>query len=740
MSARRYMISKLVALVLLAASGTVLRASLGNAATLYVDKANSSCTDSGTGTQPQPFCTIGAANSKAVAGDTVVVKPGIYAEKVTVAKSGTSSAPIAFTADGSVTLSGNYYGFEISGKNWITIQGFKISDVSYHGLKIVSASNISITNVHITDAAGRGAYITNSSQLTLSNSTIENSNDYGIYAASSSGLTFANNTVARSGHPQSGSTRKGMYINGVADSTISNNLVDSNSDSGIYLVNGSMGITIKNNTAKNNASVYVRQAPGIDIRSSNNIVQANISFENEDSGIQFYGGASSNLAVNNVCFRNGDHGIDTLNSAGNRYISNSIYDNVTAGINVEGTSTGALIADNISVDNGINSPRTQGNIRVDSVSVSGAVIDYNLVYLTQPGTMYTWGKTFYASLDALHAAQPNVDVHAIEADPLWPDAAAGYFQLGAGSPAIDSANSGASGESAIDAEGNARIDDPGVPNTGTGQRDYDDRGAYEFQGQTAPPPNGAPEIVAGPAATPNPVLSLGTADLTVEATDPDGDQLNYTWTVPAFSGSITGSGPAVTYTAPAVGTSETYTVTVQISDGFGALTEGHVDVQVVPPPGQQMVAVRSVADAYVSQQYPDQNHCCSSTLYVDSGPDNITYLRFDVSGVTGSISLARIRMEVVNPSNTGGSIYAVQDNTWQENTLTYNNRPPIDDAAVDTLGAVDLGETVAFDVTSAITGDGTYSFAVLPDSGDGVDYASRENSSVTPVLEILFTQ
>ena len=37
----------------------------------------------------------------------------------------------------------------------------------------------------------------------------------------------------------------------------------------------------------------------------------------------------------------------------------------TAGINVEGNSTGATLANNISVDNGINSPRTHSNIRIE---------------------------------------------------------------------------------------------------------------------------------------------------------------------------------------------------------------------------------------------------------------------------------------------------------------------------------------------------------------------------------------
>ena len=53
--------------------------------------------------------------------------------------------------------------------------------------------------------------------------------------------------------------------------------------------------------------------------------------------------------------------------------------------------------------------------------------------------------------------------------------------LMAGSPAIDSANSNAPNQPATDLDGKARVDIPGVVNTGAGTRTYDDRGAYEYQ-------------------------------------------------------------------------------------------------------------------------------------------------------------------------------------------------------------------------------------------------------------------
>jgi hypothetical protein len=49
------------------------------------------------------------------------------------------------------------------------------------------------------------------------------------------------------------------------------------------------------------------------------------------------------LIYNNFPYHNGDHGIDALASAGSRIIANSVYDNVTAGSNLEGGSTGGRL-------------------------------------------------------------------------------------------------------------------------------------------------------------------------------------------------------------------------------------------------------------------------------------------------------------------------------------------------------------------------------------------------------------
>jgi hypothetical protein len=193
----------------------------------------------------------------------------------------------------------------------------------------------------------------------------------------------------------------------------------------------------------------------------------------------------------------GDHGIDDFGVTGSSVVGNTVYDNVSAGINLEGvasgTPSGFTFSDNISVDNAASCPdgaggtfkcpRTRGNIRVDATSQLGTKLDYDLVNLSVSGTMMVWGSTSYTSLSAFQAASGQ-ESHARQADPRWNSAAQGDFGLGAGSPAIDSADSGAPGEPVSDAAGRPRVDDPSTPDSGAGPRSYDDRGAFEYQPST----------------------------------------------------------------------------------------------------------------------------------------------------------------------------------------------------------------------------------------------------------------
>ena len=253
---------------------------------------------------------------------------------------------------------------------------------------------------------------------------------------------------------------------------------------------GHTGVTVTGNDVYQNARGYIRAAAGVEVRSPGNTVYGNRLHDNEDSGLSIYPGGDNTLVVNNSVYRNkgvsptlgiiGDHGVDNLGVSGSRIIGNTVYNNTTAGINVEGASAGALVKNNISVDNGINSPRTTSNIRIDSTSTTGAILDHDLVSLSAGTTNIIFGTGFYATVAALTAATGQ-EAHGIQANPQFTNPAGDDFHLGSTSPAIDSADSGASGAAANDIDGAGRVDVAGVVNTGTGPRTYDDRGAYERQ-------------------------------------------------------------------------------------------------------------------------------------------------------------------------------------------------------------------------------------------------------------------
>ena len=59
------------------------------APTLYVNNGAPACSDAGSGTSAQPYCTITKAASVAVAGQTVLVLAGTYGADIKVANSGT---------------------------------------------------------------------------------------------------------------------------------------------------------------------------------------------------------------------------------------------------------------------------------------------------------------------------------------------------------------------------------------------------------------------------------------------------------------------------------------------------------------------------------------------------------------------------------------------------------------------------------------------------------------------------
>ena len=128
-------------------------------------------------------------------------------------------------------------------------------------------------------------------------------------------------------------------------------------------------------------------------------------------------------------------------------------------------------------------------------------------------------------------------------------------------------------------------------------------------------------------------------------------------------------------------------------------------------PPTETLTFNPVADSYVDANVPTSNFNNDATLRANASPMRIAYLRFAVSGVSGrAVQKARLRLGVASnsgaPSDVGGTIHRITNTTWDEATLTFNNRPSMDGAGIQTLGPVALNEVVEFnlDATSLPTG------------------------------------
>jgi hypothetical protein len=132
-----------------------------------------------------------------------------------------------------------------------------------------------------------------------------------------------------------------------------------------------------------------------------------------------------------------------------------------------------------------------------------------------------------------------------------------------------------------------------------------------------------------------------------------------------------------------------------------------------------------IADAHVASDAPASNFAAASRMGVDGSPVAQTFLRFQVSGLTGTVSTARLRLFANNPTTDGPQLQR-SVGTWTEAGLTWNNRPSPSGAALGDLGAVNTDSWVELDVTAAVTGNGTYDFALSAGSSDGSTYHSRE--------------
>ena len=141
-----------------------------------------------------------------------------------------------------------------------------------------------------------------------------------------------------------------------------------------------------------------------------------------------------------------------------------------------------------------------------------------------------------------------------------------------------------------------------------------------------------------------------------------------TWNAGTTIGAADPTAPyAVTWsTQPADGP---YTLVARATDNVGNTTDSApitVTVNNATPPPPTTLTFAPVVDADVNEGSPGTNYGTNVLLRLDGGadPDRESYLRFAVSGVTGTVQSAKLRLYSPNGTDNGPAVYPVSDTTW----------------------------------------------------------------------------
>lgn len=136
-------------------------------------------------------------------------------------------------------------------------------------------------------------------------------------------------------------------------------------------------------------------------------------------------------------------------------------------------------------------------------------------------------------------------------------------------------------------------------------------------------------------------------------------------------------------------------------------------------------------DATVKSASPATNFGDQKNLQVygksASERTHLSYLKFPVSGLSGTVKSAKLFIHVTDSSSNGPSLHRATGE-WKEMTVTWNTKPALG-AQLGDLGAVSSARWYEYDVKSAVTGNGTYTFALAGEVLDGTAIASKETTT-----------
>jgi hypothetical protein len=156
--------------------------------------------------------------------------------------------------------------------------------------------------------------------------------------------------------------------------------------------------------------------------------------------------------------------------------------------------------------------------------------------------------------------------------------------------------------------------------------------------------------------------------------------------------------------------------------------------------GNEVQTYTATADTYVDSKKPKNNYGTSKSLITQYNPENITYLKFNLSSIPLStlITGATLSLHTTATSSTGISVALVSDSSWVENSVTYSTKLIRSTTEVVTANTAISNSRISFNIAQLVTPrlGGDISFAVIS-TKNKVTFTSKE-STTPPQLTIQF--
>ncbi|NKQ37073.1 MAG: DNRLRE domain-containing protein, partial [Chloroflexi bacterium] len=144
-----------------------------------------------------------------------------------------------------------------------------------------------------------------------------------------------------------------------------------------------------------------------------------------------------------------------------------------------------------------------------------------------------------------------------------------------------------------------------------------------------------------------------------------------------------------------------------------------------------------MADAYVWQSAPTANYGNQTILHAWAGTDSDSefnsYLRFNVTGLDGSIVSAKLRLYAWDTNSDGFLVRQAVDDNWTESEINFSNAPAVG-SIINTHGAITTATWIEIDVTSFVNGEGIYTLVLTGGSNSRLRFRSRENVNAPQLI------